>query len=105
MTGTQAKELTSGDIHELLTDDGDVSLYTRGHLDAVSFIRVVHQYISDELGEYYEFPSSGDVKYGWARLVPDAESRLMRFEDVGHKVKSTCGVFAYTLVELVGNDN
>lgn len=105
MTGTREKEFTGGNIHQLLTDDGDVSLYTRGHLDAVSFIRVVHQYFDDdELGEDYAFPSPRDVKYGWARLVPDAD-RCMRFEDVGHKVKSTCGVFAYTLVELVANDN
>ncbi len=106
MTGTQEKELTSGDIRELRTDDGDIYLYVRGHVDAGSLIHVMHQYFDDdELGEDYEFPCTRDVIYGWARMVPDAESRRVRFEDVGHKVKSPCGIFAYTLVELVANDN
>lgn len=93
--------LTIDDIHELHDEDGDeLSLYAKGHHSADVFLDAVQQYLEREYDDYYALPTSSQVHYGWARFVPHEEWGY-QFWTVGHKVKSSRGVFPYTIIEEV----
>ena len=97
---TDEQEHSRPDIHELHTDEGDLSLYAKGHWGTKEFADAARQYLENEYDDYYVWPSSSEVHWGWARFVPDSEWG-QQFWVVGHKVTSSRGVFPYTIIEEV----
>ena len=98
--------LTIDDIRELSDEDGQLSLYAKGHHSADVFLGAVQQYLEQEYDNDYAVPTSSQVHYGWARLVPTPEWGFgQAFVDVGGKVRSGHGVFPYTIIEEVSRND
>ena len=99
-------ELTVNDIRELRDEDGEFSLYARGHHASEKFMTVVNLYLDQEYGYDEMYVEPGGVRYGWARFVPTQEYGFHQvFVDVGSKVRSGRGVFSYTATtEVLEND-
>lgn len=77
-------------------DPAEAIIY--GHHDAEVFRAGVQAELDSEYGEG-QFRTAGNVRYGWARKVPDRDHRWI-FWPVGTSVRDGRGVFQYTAVDV-----